>query len=178
MWSSSDRFSRGQVFSRCRNSFIETVGLSPEDQCYSRSSAKHWIALEGTVRAARSPCSASSGESLPSRYSSPTAAASVQILGERLQRLRKRRRHLLAAANQRTARWTTRRKKSCFRKSGSRDGQGDRHFVKHVCLETVRRPGIAYGTEWSERCRSRSLPRIWRDAQRRALGGPLDQLAR
>ena len=61
----------------------------------------------------------------------------------------KERRYLLAAANQRAARRTTCRQKSCVRASRPRDGEGTAPLVKHVCLETVRRPGIAMAIAWS-----------------------------
>ena len=57
--------------------------------------------------------------------------------------------------------------------------KADAPLVKHACLETVKRPGIAL---WRSHGRnggnSRRLSGIWRDAQRGAVGGPMDQSVR
>ena len=52
-------------------------------------------------------------------------------------------------------------------------------LVKHVCLETVSRPGIAYGDRMvGNGPGARGLSRIWRNAERSSVGGPLDQCGR
>jgi len=45
------------------------------------------------------------------------------------------------------------------------------NFVRHACLETVRRPGIAYATGWSEPLPSAASARIRRDAHEEASEG-------
>jgi len=48
-------------------------------------------------------------------------------------------------------------------------------LVKHVCLETVRRPGIAYGDRMGDGACARSRSGIWRNAERSSVGRALDQ---
>ena len=102
-----------------------------------------------------------------------------EILGQWLQCLRQRRSHLLAAADQRTTRRPARRQESRPRASRPRHDQGNRQLCaprlsrdRTPSWHRLRRP---HGRHCA---RARRLPRIRRYAQRTAVRGPLDQLAR